>query len=285
MGSLRKVGKTESESLGKSATSHLSNLQQVLEIPIERIDLDPKLNIRDSYDQAALAELAQSIERDGLLEPVGISASIGKNGKYKLIYGFRRALAVAKFTNIKIIRAITVDSTANLEVIQLLENIQREDLTDYEIAKTLSSIKKSTNLNNEELAKRVNKSLDWIKKKMVHAKILDEIEEDSNPDQLKTLRKLTTQAISPISKLDKNSKKEALNLVKEGKGTVANLRDFSKEKKIGNSDLSSKSKPLTKVQIQRVSDIKSKIAKLSADKIKLEKDIQKLERELEGLRN
>lgn len=202
-----------------------------------------------------------------------------------MIYGFRRALAVAKFTNIKIIRAITVDSTANLEVIQLLENIQREDLTDYEIAKTLSSIKKSTNLNNEELAKRVNKSLDWIKKKMVHAKILDEIEEDSNPEQLKTLRKLTTQAISPISKLDKNSKKEALNLVKEGKGTVANLRDFSKEKKIGNSDLSSKSRPLTKVQIQRVSEIKSKIAKLSADKIKLEKDIQKLEKELEGFGN
>ncbi|MCZ8345123.1 MAG: ParB/RepB/Spo0J family partition protein [Leptospiraceae bacterium] len=286
MAGLRKVGKTETESLGNSATSHFANVQQVLEIPVERIDLDPKKNIRDSYDQAGLAELARSIETDGLLEPVGISSAIGKNGKYQLIYGFRRALAIAKFTNLKIIRAITVDSTADLDVIQLLENIQREDLSDYEIAKSLSKIKKSTNANNEELATRLNKSVDWIKKKMVHSKILDEMEEDSTPEQLRTLRNLTTQAIAPISKLTREGKKEALDLAREGKATVANLREFSKRKKIGSSNSladSKKTKPLSKAQIQRISEIKSRIAKLSADKIKIEKDIQKLEKELVGI--
>lgn len=288
MGGLRKVGKSESSP--ESATSHFSNVQQVLEIPIERIDFSPNKNIRNSYDQAALAELAKSIESDGLLEPVGVSSVIDKNGKYQLIYGFRRALAVAKFTNLKIIRAITVDSTADLDVIQLLENIQREDLSDYEIAKSLSKIKKSTNSSNRELATRVNKSLDWIKKKMVHSKILDEVEEDATPEQLRTLRTLTTQTISPISKLDRESKKQALEMARQGKGTVANLREFSKEKKSGSAQkiqnretIANSSKPLTKLQLDKIAKIKSQIAKFSAEKNKIEKQIQKLELELDGI--
>lgn len=266
--------------------SSTSNFQEVLEIPIEDIDLDLKKNIRDSYNAEALQELAKSIEKHGLLEPVGVVKNI--TGKYKLIYGFRRALAITKFTKINTIRAITVQDSNNLSIIQLLENIQREDLTDYEIAKTLSGIKKAMDCNLETLAREIDKSLSWVKKKMAHGNFIEEMEEESEPDQLKTLRSLTSDQAASISKLSSQDKKSALNLIQAGKGTVANLRDFSKDKKIEKATKKSnlktaQSKPLSKAQIQRISEIKSKIAKLSADKIKIEKDIQKLEKELNGI--
>jgi ParB family chromosome partitioning protein len=280
----------------KLTQSSTSNYQEVLEISVEDIDIDVKGNIRDTYNAAALQELAQSIQKHGLLEPVGVFKN--RTGKYKLIYGFRRALAITKFTNLKTIRAITVTKESDLSIVQLLENIQREDLTDYEIAKTLSKLKKSMNCNLETLAQEIDKSLSWVKKKMAHGNFLEKMEsemEDNDPEQLRTLRSLTSDQATSLSKLSSKDKKSALNLVKEGKATVKNLREFSKQKKSSSSEhfavnptskalgAGSKSKPMTKAQLNRVSKIKSQIAKLSADKIKIEKQIQKLELELVGI--
>jgi ParB family transcriptional regulator, chromosome partitioning protein len=273
MAKLRKVA-----DIPKSLTSNFSEVTEVIEIPISDIDMDPRGNIRDQYDAGSLEELGRSIEKRGLLEPIGVERSTGAGGKWKLVYGFRRALAIAKFTNLPTVRAITVRSDADLPVIQLLENIQREDLTDYEIAKTLSNLKKSTGMNLEELSQEINKSLSWVKGKMAHANFLDEIE-PAVPEQLATLRNLTSQQVAPLNRLGTEEKKEAIRLVAEGKGTVRNLREFSKGKK----SPSSTAKNLTKTQLARVKTLKSKLSALYAEKARIEKEVQKIEKEIEKI--
>jgi len=267
--SLRKVQS------GDSATSHFIDDQEILNIPVNSLNLDPTKNLRTSYDEEGLRELASSIELNGLLEPIGIDKRLTKSGKYQLVYGFRRALAISKFTDIKFVKAITVSQDANTEVIQLLENIQREDLSDYEIAKSLHSIKISSNINNIELSLKINKSIDWIKKKMVHANIIHELENESNKEELLLLKNLTTQQVSPISKLDIQDKKEALKLIKSGSGTVSDIRSFSKNK--------TKTKELAGKNGKKILLLESRIKDLTKEKSKIDTEILRLKTELKQL--
>ncbi|NCN11565.1 MAG: ParB/RepB/Spo0J family partition protein [Leptospira sp.] len=269
MKSLRKVQS------GDSATSHFIDDQEILNIPVNSLNLDPTKNLRTSYDEEGLRELASSIELNGLLEPIGIDKRLTKSGKYQLVYGFRRALAISKFTDIKFVKAITVSQDANTEVIQLLENIQREDLSDYEIAKSLHSIKISSNINNIELSLKINKSIDWIKKKMVHANIIHELENESNKEELLLLKNLTTQQVSPISKLDIQDKKEALKLIKSGSGTVSDIRSFSKNK--------TKTKELAGKNGKKILLLESRIKDLTKEKSKIDTEILRLKTELKQL--
>ncbi|MCG9873753.1 MAG: ParB/RepB/Spo0J family partition protein [Leptospiraceae bacterium] len=274
MKSLRKVGESFS-----SATSHNQDFQEVLLVPIEDIDLDVSKNIRDSYDLEGLKELAKSIETHGLLEPIGIEKNLGKNGKYPLVFGFRRALAISKFTNIKIVRAITVLSSSNKEIIQLLENIQREDLSDYELAKSLYQIKKASSFTIEELARNIDKSIDWVKKKMVHANILNDIEDISSPNQLNTLKNLTTQQIASISKLAKNEKIHAIEEIGKGKSKVKDIRNLSykfKKEKVN----SSKKRYDHFDSKTRIKELKMQLKSLYSQRTKLNNEIAKYELEL-----
>lgn len=280
MKSLRKVGNLNY----KSATTHEMDHQEIFLIPVEKIDLEDSSNIRDSYDLSGLEELAKSIEENGLLEPIGIDGKINPNGKYTLIFGFRRTLAISKFTNIKMVRAITVLPKSDKNVVQLLENIQREDLTDYEIAKSLYAIKKNTQSTIDELAKRINKSVDWVKKKMVHANILNDIESISEPEQLDTIKNLTTQQISSISKLEKEDKLLAIEEIKNGKARVKDIRSLSDALKV-DKKIQKKKKPsiLKEKNSSRLKLLKSTLKKLYLDRKNIEKEIAKIESQLKKL--
>lgn len=256
MKSLRKVG-----SSALSAPSHDWENQEVIMVPVDKIDLDVSKNIRESYNMEGLEELAKSIDTHGLLEPIGIDKNIGKNGKYPLVFGFRRALAISKFTNIKMIRAITVLSTSNKEIIQLLENIQREDLTDYEIARSLYQLKKKSSYTIEELAKSIDKSIDWVKKKMVHANILNDIENISSLSQLNTIKNLSTQQISSISKLSKNEKLQAVEEISKGKSKVTEIRNLSKKIKNEKENLSTNKNKATATK-NRIRELKNHLKSL-----------------------
>ena len=76
---------------------------------------------------------------------------------YLLTVIIERIKEILKLKKIKFVRV----SFDNLDVIQLVENIQREDLSDYEIAKSLSKLKKELNATNKDLSLRLNKSEKW----------------------------------------------------------------------------------------------------------------------------
>ncbi|MHC1703020.1 MAG: ParB/RepB/Spo0J family partition protein [Tenuifilaceae bacterium] len=131
-----------------SVTSELVN-----EIDVEKIDINP-FQPRTTFDENALNELAESIKKLGIIQPITIRAI---NGKYQLISGERR-LRAAKIAGLKTIPAYvrTANDQGLLEM-ALVENIQREDLDAIEVAISYQRLIEECNLTQENLADRVGK--------------------------------------------------------------------------------------------------------------------------------
>lgn len=106
------------------------------EIPVEDISPNPK-QPRKYFDQAAIEVMAKSIECTKLLQPILVRPHPINEGKYQLVAGERRWRA-HQFLKRETIRAIVSDvSDEDLAKLALIENLHRENLTDYEISLAL----------------------------------------------------------------------------------------------------------------------------------------------------
>lgn len=125
----------------------------VNEIDVDKIDLNP-FQPRTNFDESALNELAESIKKLGIIQPITIRQV---DGKYQLISGERR-LRAAKIAGLKTIPAYvrTANDQGLLEM-ALVENIQREDLDAIEVAISYQRLIDECNLTQENLADRVGK--------------------------------------------------------------------------------------------------------------------------------
>ncbi len=119
------------------------------------IEPNPK-QPRKSFDDEALASLADSISRHGLLQPIAVRESMG--GFYQIIAGERRWRA-AKLAGLAEVPAIiyTMDDRKAAEL-ALIENIQREDLNPIEEAKAIRSLINDYGLTQEEASRQLGRS-------------------------------------------------------------------------------------------------------------------------------
>lgn len=104
--------------------------------------------VRQSWDVEKMAELVQSIKEQGLLVPV----KLRPNGEgYDVVFGHRRVGAAreAGLTEIEAMVEGVDDDTAYIQA--LTENVVREDMSSYEIALALKSIKNATGYTNEKI--------------------------------------------------------------------------------------------------------------------------------------
>jgi len=127
--------------------------QQTLEIPVSKVRANPN-QPRLDFDEEALTELVESVNRNGVIQPIIVRAV--EDG-YELIAGERRwrAAVQAGLANIPaIIRAATDNESLELS---LVENIQREDLNPIEQAKAYKSLIERLALTQEEAASRIGK--------------------------------------------------------------------------------------------------------------------------------
>lgn len=111
---------------------------------------------RKEFDEKALGELAESISRHGLLQPLLVRPLT--LGGYEIVAGERRyrAARMAGLTEVPvIIRELTEAETMELA---LIENLQREDLTPLEEAEGYSVLINSHGFTQEEVAQSVGKS-------------------------------------------------------------------------------------------------------------------------------
>ena len=109
------------------------------DLPLDKLVIG-KSQVRISQVGKGIAELAASIAKQGLLEPITVVASEDQPGKYEIIAGQRRFLA-HKELNRDTIRAVVRDekvSETDKKVISLTENMLREDppAADYILACT-----------------------------------------------------------------------------------------------------------------------------------------------------
>lgn len=116
---------------------------------------------RKYFDQQALQELADSIKRSGLIQPIIVSP-MKKNGKHYIIAGERRWRA-SKIAGLSSIPALIRDiSDQQAYEIALVENVQRKDLNVIEEAEGYKKLIENFNYTQEKLADIVGKSRSHI---------------------------------------------------------------------------------------------------------------------------
>lgn len=129
-------------------------------IPITAITV--KANIRKTFDEARLKELAASIKDKGLINPVTVRIIPGTPGKFELVAGERR-LRAAKLAGLQSIAAVvrTLSDQEALEL-QTAENIHRTDLTPIEEARGFQLLTQGGKYTIEQLAQLVDKSTAYV---------------------------------------------------------------------------------------------------------------------------
>lgn len=122
-------------------------------VPITQIEPNP-LQPRTVFDPARLQELANSIQANGIIQPLLLRR---KGQQYELVAGERR-LRAAKIAGLTEVPAIIQDYTdERLLEVALVENIQREDLNPIETAQALERLTREMGLSHEEIAVRTGK--------------------------------------------------------------------------------------------------------------------------------
>jgi ParB family chromosome partitioning protein len=122
-------------------------------VPLTSIQPNP-LQPRQAFDEAAIAELAESIRQKGILQPLLVRRV---NGGYELIAGERRFRAAQRLGMDQV--PVTIRDCADGEMLEmaLIENIQRENLNPLEEARGYRRLSDEFKLTQDEIAKRVGK--------------------------------------------------------------------------------------------------------------------------------
>ena len=125
------------------------------EIPVELVKPNPR-QPRRSFDEDALAELAESIRARGVLQPIVVRALPG--GHYELVAGERR-LRAARIAELETVPAMVrvADDWDRLDL-ALAENMARVDLNAVEEARACAMLVDDLGLTKEEVGRRVGRS-------------------------------------------------------------------------------------------------------------------------------
>lgn len=138
--------------LGQSS-AQVALASPTTEIPLDRIRPNPQ-QPRTSFPQDGLTELAESIRKHGVLQPVVVSRTADG---FELVAGHRRVLASRLAERTTIPAVVRDDVTDRLEL-ALVENLQRADLNAIETARAYKLLMDTYGLTQEQLAERVGKS-------------------------------------------------------------------------------------------------------------------------------
>jgi ParB family chromosome partitioning protein len=134
-------------------TRHGSERLSTTEIPLERVRPN-RHQPRTAFDPESLSELAASIARHGVLQPIVVSA---EGDGYELVAGHRRVLA-ARLAGKTTIPAVVRDEVGDRLELALTENLQRSDLNAIEAARAYKLLMETYDLTQEQLAERLGKS-------------------------------------------------------------------------------------------------------------------------------
>ena len=160
MVSNKKLGKGLSSLLGNKADLNLENKKDngLLLIPIEKICRDEN-QPRKEFDKEKIEELAQSISKNGLIQPLILTKN--DNDSYTVVAGERRWRA-AQIANLKILPSLLLPTDLDKDEISLIENIQRENLKVTEEAQAYQKLIDKNNYTHDQLSKIVGKSRSHI---------------------------------------------------------------------------------------------------------------------------
>jgi ParB family transcriptional regulator, chromosome partitioning protein len=149
----------ETLNLQAMAAAPAADGQAVSELAIELIDHNP-YQTRKQFNEAAMAEMAESVAVQGVLQPIVVRP--GVEGRFILILGERRLRAsklAGKDTIPAIVKRVSDQQAAEMTVV---ENLQRQDLNCMEQAAAFQRMSRNFNMTQEEIGRRVGWSREQI---------------------------------------------------------------------------------------------------------------------------
>lgn len=150
--------------------------KQVQEIELSKIVPNP-YQPRKTFSEESIAELAQTLEQQGLLQPIILRSHQGEDAEYEIIAGERRYRAAKSLGWDKISAIVEEMDDAKVASLAVIENLQREDLNPIDEAQAYIQLMESNNLTQTELAKQVGKSQSYIANKIRLLKLEPKIQE------------------------------------------------------------------------------------------------------------
>ena len=113
---------------------------------------------RQNFSETKLEELANSIKKNGIIQPIAVRPKKSVNGKYEIVAGERRWLAAQRAGLHEIpVTVLDLSDVESLEV-AIVENIQRDDLNPIEEAKGYKRLNEEFNYDHESISKLMSKS-------------------------------------------------------------------------------------------------------------------------------
>ena len=207
--------------------------QKIVEINIDLIDPNP-FQPRKFFDDDELVELAETIEKHGLIQPIAVR-KVGD--RYQIISGERRTRA-SKLANCQTIKAQVYENLDDKTMSEwaLIENIQRVDLNPIEVAQSYQQLIDNHNYTHDDLAKTVGKSRSAITNTLRLLKLPNQVQAWIQEGKLAggAARALCSEKIADPEALAKRVIEEGLNVrqieaIARGEDPFAQTRNESGE--------------------------------------------------------
>ena len=139
------------------ADNSIEEIASTSAVKLKIMDIEPNRDQpRKIFDEDALAELADSIAKHGVIQPLLVRPM--PDGSYQLVAGERRwrASRMAGLTEVPVVIKELSDDEAM--ALALIENLQREDLNAIEESQGIKALMDTLSLTQDEAAERVGKS-------------------------------------------------------------------------------------------------------------------------------
>jgi ParB family chromosome partitioning protein len=136
------------------STASLGQVQLLEVTSIQPNQHQPRMD----FDEGALTELAGSIERSGLMQPIVVRSTgniSSTKAPWELVVGERRLRAVKLLGRTHVPSIVVEAGEREAAELALVENLQREDLNPFERAVALARLRDNFGLKQQEIAERV----------------------------------------------------------------------------------------------------------------------------------
>ena len=190
---------------------------KIVEITLDEIKKNP-YQPRTYFNEEKLNELKESIEKNGLLQPIIVKKAVKG---YYIIAGERRYRAFELLGRKEIPAIIKEMTDEEMMVFAVLENLQREDLSALEESESYKNLMDKMSLTQEELAKKLGKSRPYIANSLRLLKLPAEIKNKLEQGVISAAHARTL-----LSLKTKKAMEDVCTLVIERKMSVRELEEY-----------------------------------------------------------
>ncbi|WP_220728886.1 ParB/RepB/Spo0J family partition protein [Apilactobacillus xinyiensis] len=176
--------------------------EQVVDLSLSKLRANP-FQPRNEFDTDALNDLAESIKKSGVFQPIIVRVDKTNTNAYQILAGERRFRASKLAGKDSIPAIIRTISDEQMMEIAILENLQREDLSSMEEAEAYASLMDNLHLTQAQVAQRLGKSRPYIANYLRLLKLPYEVQELLKANKLSMGQARTLLAIKDKNKLVK----------------------------------------------------------------------------------